>query len=184
MNRDVSLDEKMTKLVKELDEMGVRLLPKTSGFHEDIHVLLVLVTLGGQRGYLTDYVTTIGRTIYVPADWDQRTLADRYATLRHERVHVRQFARYGLFVMAFAYLFLPLPIGLAWCRYRLEQEAYEESMRAAYELGGVAALDGLRDHVIAQFVSASYAWMWPFPGLIRRWYDDTARAIAEAQPVG
>ena len=89
----VTLDEKMAALVKELDQLGVRVRPKSSGFHEDLHVLLVLITLGGQRGYLTDYVTTIGRTIYVPLDWEERPLADRYATLRHELVHVRQFQR-------------------------------------------------------------------------------------------
>lgn len=180
----MTLDEKMAVLVKELDQLGVRVRPKSSGFHEDLHVLLVLITLGGQRGYLTDYVTTIGRTIYVPLDWEERPLADRYATLRHELVHVRQFQRYGLVLMAIAYLFLPLPIGLAWCRYRLEREAYEESMRAAFETGGAAALDGIRDHVIEQFVSPAYAWMWPFRGAVSRWYDDTARAIADAARLG
>ena len=174
----------MAELGRQIDALGVRIAKKTAGFHDDLDVLLRVITLGGQKGYLTDYVTTIGSTIYVPLDWDERTLADRYATLRHELVHVRQFRRYGLLVMAIAYLFLPLPMGLAWCRMRLEQEAYAESMRAAFEIGGAAALDELREHVIKQFVSAAYAWMWPFRDSVSRWYDDTARSIAEAPRVG
>jgi hypothetical protein len=54
---------------------------------------------------------------------------------------------------------------------RLEREAYAETVRAHFELGGRAATDALRGHVIRQFTSGSYAWMWPFPTAIARWYD-------------
>ena len=181
---DATLVEKMTALEAEMAAMRVRVLPKAKTFHEDIGALLKLLTFGGQSAYMTDYVTTLGRTIYVPPNWPERTLASRYETLRHEMVHVRQFERYGFLLMALAYVFLPMPIGLAWCRYRLEREAYEESMRVAYELEGAEALAAMRDHVIEQFVGPSYAWMWPFPSEIAAWYDETARAIAAADGVG
>jgi hypothetical protein len=155
------------ELVKDL-----RIFRKDRVWHQRaIHHLLFLATFGGQRRYLQDYVTTIGSSIYVTPDWDHRPLADRYATLRHEVVHLRQFRRWGLIPMAIAYLLLPLPLGLAWCRMRLEREAYEETLRVHHELGTLAGDGELREHVIRQFTSGSYGWMWPFPGAVARWYD-------------
>jgi hypothetical protein len=157
---------------------ALRILPKDRVWHQRaIHYLLCVATLGGQRRYLQDYVTTIGRTIYVTPDWELRPLADRWATLRHERVHLEQFRRYGLIPMALAYLLFPLPLGLAWCRMRLEREAYEETIRAHFELGALS--DELRAHVIRQFTSGSYGWMWPFPRALARWYDGFVERLRE-----
>ncbi len=140
---------------------------------------LAALTLGAQRRYLTDYVTTIGARVYVPAGWADRDPLDRVITLRHERVHLRQFRRWTLPAMALGYLLLPLPAGLAWCRYRLERAAYEESLRATFELRGPEALcdAAFRARVVAQFTSGAYGWMWPFRRAIERWYDRTAVAL-------
>jgi hypothetical protein len=167
----VDLSQRYTDLAREL-----RILHKDECWHQRaIHHLLRAVTFGGQRRYLQDYVTTIGRTIYVPPDWERRSLADRYATLRHEAVHLRQFRRYGLIPMAIAYLLLPLPFGLAWCRMRLEREAYEETIRVHHQLG---TLDPhLRGHILRQFTSGAYGWMWPFPRAVANWYDKFVAAL-------
>ena len=159
-------------LVAELGEQGVRIVRKDQVWHQRAidHVLRV-VTLGGQRVYLDRYVTTIGCTIYVTPDWESRSLADRYATLRHELVHVDQFRRWGVVPMAIAYLLFPLPLGLAWCRMRLERAAYEETLRVRHALGGRRAVDDVRDHIVSQFTSGSYGWMWPFPRAVARWFD-------------
>lgn len=165
-------------LVAALAQEGVRLVDKAGVWHQRaIHRLLGIVTFGAQSAYLDSYVTTIGRSIYVTPDWERRALADRYATLRHEAVHVRQFRRYGVVAMAIAYLLLPLPVGLAWCRMRLEREAYEESLRVHFALGGRAAVERLRDHVCRQFTSGSYGWMWPFPRAVARWFDRFVDAL-------
>ena len=167
-----SIDARYAELCEELRADGVRLVEKSRVWHQRaIHHLLRAVTLGAQSRYLDDYVTTLGDTIYVPPDWERRSTGDRWATLRHERVHVRQFRKWGLFCMTLSYLVLPLPMGLAWCRMRLERDAYEETVRAHWELGGRAATDRLRAHVIRQFTSGSYGWMWPFPRALERWYD-------------
>ena len=68
--------------------------------------------------------TTIGRTLYVTADWDQRDPSERYCTLRHEAVHLQQFRRWTLPGMAIFYLLLPLPVGLAYFRARFETVSY------------------------------------------------------------
>ena len=162
-----------------LDEIGAefpgfRLLRKDESFvQRSIHVLLRVITAGAQADYLDAYVTTLGETVYVPPGWDARSPTDRYVTMRHELVHLRQFRRYGVLVMAVVYLLFPLPMGLAWGRMRLERAAYEETVRAAAEVYGRAHVcdAAFRRHVVAMFTSGAYAWMWPFPRAVERWYD-------------
>ena len=145
-----------------------------------IHWTLVVVTFGGQRRYLDEYQTTIGRRVYVSRDWDSRPASERWSTLRHERVHLRQFRRYTLPLMAFLYLGV-LPIGLAWFRARFEKEAYEESMRAWAEVYGPQYLrrSDVRARVVRQFTGPAYGWMWPFPRSMHAWYDRVAARAVE-----
>ena len=147
-------------------------------FSRLLDLLLRVVTAGAQSAYMTSYVTTIGSTIYVPADWDARPDLERYLTLRHEAVHLRQFARYGRVGMALLYLVPIFPIGLALGRARLEWEAYRETLRAIAEVSGLEAAraPAVHDRIVRQFTSGAYGWMWPFPRTVRRWI---ARALEE-----
>src|SRR5690606_32061014 len=95
-----------------------------------IDVALRVVTLGGQRAYMTRYFTVIGDTLYVPEGWEHTDPIEAVITLRHERVHLRQRRRWTLPGMAFLYLVPILPLGLAWGRARIEWEAYEETVRS------------------------------------------------------
>lgn len=150
----------------------VRVVPKAGLWHQRVaDVFLRAVTLGGQDRYLTDYVTTLGHTIYVPSGWEDVPALRRYVVLRHEVVHVRQFERWGVVGMVLLYGLLPLPVGLAWGRARLEWEAYAETLRATAEVEGLdAARDGrLHDEIVARFTGPDYAWMWPFPARVRAW---------------
>jgi hypothetical protein len=150
-----------------------------SWLHRAIHRALIVVTLGRMRSYLDSFQTTIGSTIYVTADWDDWDPDRRYVTLRHEAIHLAQFRRLTLPVMAVLYLLVPLPLGLAYCRARFEKEAYAESIRAAAEVWGPShpRSPGFRQHVIDQFVGASYGWMWPFRRALERWYDQVLATI-------
>ena len=107
----------------------------------------------------------------------------RYVTLRHEAVHLRQFRTWTLPVMAVLYVLLPLPLGLAYFRARFEQAAYAETIRAAAEVWGPHVPRGAdyRAHVVEQFVGPSYGWMWPFRRAVERWYD---RRAGDARPTG
>ncbi|MDF3071419.1 MAG: hypothetical protein K0R38_7020, partial [Polyangiaceae bacterium] len=58
-----------------------------------IDAALRLITLNGQRQYLSHYHTVIGDTLYVPHTWDALGDLDRVILLRHERVHLRQRRR-------------------------------------------------------------------------------------------
>jgi hypothetical protein len=153
---------------------GVRIVRKDrSPLHRAIHVVLIGVTLGRMRSYLDSFQTTIGKTVYVTSDWDDWTADERYVTLRHEAIHLRQFRKYTLPVMAVLYVLLPLPLGLAYFRARFEQEAYAETIRAAAEIHGLEYVRGSehREYVIGQFLGPSYGWMWPFRDSLNRWYD-------------
>lgn len=158
----------------EAEIPGFRIVRKDrSRFQRAIHYALVAVTLGRMRDYLDSFQTTIGRTVYVTPDWDELPEDRRYVTMRHEAVHLRQFRRLTLPVMAVLYLLVPLPIGLAYFRARFEKEAYAETIRAAAEVWGDAYPRSAehRRYVIDQFASASYGWMWPFRAGLERWYD-------------
>jgi hypothetical protein len=150
--------------------------------HRAIHGALVVLTLGKMRSYLDSYQTTIGSTVYVTCDWDARDPDERYVTLRHEAIHLRQFRTLTLPGMAVLYLLVPLPMGLAWCRAYLEKEAYAETVRAAAEVWGpeFPRRAAFRNRVIGQFTGAAYGWMWPFRADLERWYD---RVLATIGPI-
>ena len=143
-----------------------------------IDLALRLVTLGGQRSYLTRYHTVIGDTLYVPETWELLEDLERVILLRHERVHLRQRRRYGGALMTFLYLVPLLPLGLAYGRARIEWEAYTETLRATAELQGLDAVrsPALREHIVRRFTGPDYGWMWPFPRAVGGWYD---RVVAE-----
>jgi len=159
---------------------GFRIVRKDrSRLHRAIHRALIVVTVGRMTSYLDSYQTTIGKTVYVTSDWDDWDPDRRYVTLRHEAVHLRQFRKLTLPVMALLYLLVPLPMGLAYFRARFEMEAYAESIRAAAEVWGrdYPTATAYRSHVIEQFVGPSYGWMWPFRRAVERWYDGVVATL-------
>lgn len=162
-----------------LDEMraefpGVKIIPKPeSRLQRAIAGFLKVVSFGQIRDYLDGYHTTVGQRIFVTGDWEQLSRNRRYLVLRHELVHVRQFRRYTLPLMAVLYVLLPLPVGLAWFRAHFEKQAYAEEIRAAAELYGVEHVrdPAFRADIIGQFTGPAYGFMWPFRRALERWYD-------------
>ena len=144
-----------------------------------IDVVLKVLTLGAQREFMTRYHTVLWDRLYVPELWERTPDLSRLITLRHERIHLRQRRRYGDFMMTFLYLVPFFPLGLAYGRARIEWEAYTETIRATAEYRGLAAARSpeLRHHILRQFTSGAYGWMWPFPNVLNRWYDDALRRV-------
>jgi hypothetical protein len=159
---------------------------RESALSKLIDIALKLVTLGGQRDYMTHYHTVLGSTLYTPASWESTPDLDRLITLRHERVHLRQRRRLSFPLMAFLYMIPFFPVGLAYGRARLEWEAYEETLSATTELRGVGALRSreLREHIVRRFTGADYGWMWPFRSVVERWYDRAIESIERAMVGG
>lgn len=171
------------RLIEEIRQEfpAFRLVDKRRhGMSRAIDRALKIVTIGGQRGYLTVYHTVIGDTLYVPASWESTSDVERAIVLRHERVHLRQRRRYGTALMTFLYLVPFFPVGLAWGRARIEWEAYVETLRATAELCGLGAARSpeLRARIVRRFTGPDYGWMWPFGRQVERWYDAALQVIA------
>lgn len=182
MNEDAtSLFPESTRLLAEIQRefAGFTVVAKeASTLSHLIHLGLQTLTLGGQRRYLTDFHTVIGRTLFVAPSWRTLPDVDRVILLLHERVHLRQGRRLGFLGMALVYLLPIFPVGLAYGRARLEWEAYTETVRATAARKGLAAAEALRPGIVRRFCSADYGWMWPFPVTVNRWYD---RVIAQIE---
>ena len=160
---------------------GFRIVPKeTSRFQRAIHRAIAILTLGGNRSYLTGYHTTMGRRIYVTGGWENMSRDRRWLLLRHERVHMRQFRRFTFVGMTFLYLLIPLPLGLAYFRARFEKEAYAETIRGSAELYGEDHVrdPAFREDIIGEFTGPGYGWMWPFRRAMERWYDGVLAGLA------
>ncbi len=145
---------------------------RSSRLQRSIHIALAILTLGGQRVYLTHYHTVLFGTLWVPDAWDAMSDDDQYILLRHERIHLRQRKRMGDLWMSFIYLVPFFPLFFAWGRARIEWEAYVETLRATAEIYGIDAAANLRAHIVRRFVGPDYGWMWPFPKTIHRWFDE------------
>jgi hypothetical protein len=150
---------------------------RDSALQKAIGQFLAMVTLGGQRRYLTRYHTVLFGKLYVPDAWDAMDDGARYVLLRHERIHLRQRRRMGDIAMALAYLLPFFPVGLAWGRARIEWEAYVETIVATAELYGLDAARALEDEIVRRYVGPDYGWMWPFPGTIRKWFADVIERL-------
>lgn len=159
---------------------GTNLVKKDdSAFMKVINILLMIITFGQMKTFMTNFVTTIGRTIYVNKDWEHRTPHQQAMVLRHEGVHIAQEARIGFLKYKFMYLFWVFPTLCAVGRRDLEQEAYSESMRARAEYFGVKTLrhKGYKEHMLSIFSGPSYFWMWPWKKQLNEWFDSTLAEI-------
>ena len=150
---------------------------RRSGLQLAIGGFLALITLGGQRSYVSRYHTVMFGKLWVPDSWPQMSSDARYVLLRHERVHLQQRRRMGDVGMAFVYLVPFFPLGLAYGRARIEWEAYEETIRATHEVYGAEALPALKRELVERFVGPDYGWMWPFPAMIERWFEESVARL-------
>jgi hypothetical protein len=159
-----------------------RLLRKSdSHLMSSIDIFLKILTWGRQSRFLTEYHTVIGYTLFVAPTWERLDVIERIVLLRHERVHLRQRRKYGLWGLAFLYLLPIFPVGFAYGRARLEWEAYSETIRALFELRGASVLGdkNLREHIVRRFMGPDYAWMWPFRTTLDKWYDRLILELSE-----
>lgn len=144
-----------------------------------IDILLKVITFWQMKTFLERFVTTIGYTVYVPTDWDDDSKVEtNLITLRHERVHMRQYSRHPIW-FSLSYLLFPVPVLFAYSRMKYEMEAYEETLRGWNDLFGQEALfdSGNRSHMIRHFTSAEYFWTWVWKPTIEKWYDKTVDDI-------
>lgn len=163
-----------TELAQLIADSGARLVTKRGWFWSALGWLIQVVTLG-RMVHFRHYITTIGNVIAIPADYPRDSVWFLYL-LHHEVKHVEQFRRFGLgshwlgvLPMAIVYLLLPLPMGLAWGRYRLEFAAMVAELKAMQNHDEDERAVLARATAMArQLTDASYAWAWFGPNKIRK----------------
>lgn len=150
-----------------------------STFMKIISLLLKVITFGAMNKFMSDFTTTVGYKVYVPTTWDLMPEISRAIVMRHERIHMRQRQRLGWFLFSVAYLFLPLPIGLAYFRARFELEAYAESIRASADYYGSDSIKNseFQSFIVGHFTTSEYVWCWPFKSMVEGWIKDVVEDV-------
>lgn len=170
------MDSEKCALLDEYIERGIRFADKAkSPLMRVLGWLLAIVTLG--RARFDGYWTTIGNRVWMPMHAWRGPMLNFREVIEHEAHHVAQFRRAGLgsawlgvVVIAPLYLLLPVPVGLAWGRWRIERTAYVAGAMAALDrlypnhIAPVDSLDAIADEYAASVSGPSYGWAWP-----RRW---------------
>lgn len=159
---------------------GAKIVPKTGWFWKLINIIIIILSRGKNRRFLTDYVTTIGNRIAVPPE-KFKTLPplEALALLEHELVHVKQAKAYGLgniylgtVIWGALWLLAPIPSGLAYFRYKFEREAYlKQAQVRILHMGHEDTIEWI-EWVVKELSGPSYIWAWPFPNKIREWFKN------------
>jgi len=165
-------------LIRLKNELNIKIYSKSRSnpvFWKIINYLLLVLSFGKLHGFLTNYTTTLGRSIYFPAGWDisKATLYD-IVILEHEAMHVRQYIKWslglpglGLLIYGFLYLCVPLPIGFAWFRYKFERSAYLTSYHTLKRLN----INTSTDRYVDLLTGPQYLWTWLFKKQVKKWFD-------------
>lgn len=190
MGTILGADERLAMLINDLEKEGVVIEPKTSKWYWKALAGILTALSFGNVDFSHGVTTTIGNRIGTPSDWDTWPAASKYEALLHEATHVNQYKKFGfgnawigIWPVGFAYLFLPFPVGIAYCRAIIERQAYAQSLRAIVQLRGVDEAVAAKSFFVKQFTDINYFWMWPFKSQVEKWMDDDlARIIAEETP--
>jgi len=137
---------------------GARITKKSNNprFWGFLANLLRIVSFGKNTDFMLR-TTTLGKVVAFGTERNiEDPSIDEVLTLVHEGVHLRQFHQYG-FWMVFLYLFCPLPIFLAYYRYKFELDAFVAEYRFAEKSG--LLLDP--NDIISYLSGPSYFWAWP-----------------------
>lgn len=132
----------------------------------------------------------VGNTIYVPVGWHRLPRTVVVSLMQHEREHVMQMRKLTVPLFALLYYLLPLPVGLAYFRYRFERAAYAAGINARqtairYSMtypSRKLVYRGDIAHAVEMLTGKTYLWTWPFKRSVRRWLEQNTNAPA-ANPI-
>lgn len=176
--------EQAQKITPEIADI-VSVTDKGGWFWKVAAWALFILSVGQfkRRVFLEWFASSIGGVEAYPSVWTRIGLV----LMAHEGGHTLQFLFAGWFVPIFGWLgrkvrvwvgilpmgivygLLPLPIGLAWCRYRLELDADAKSWRWGLESGEMLPNDVReRAESFAETVSSwAYLKAWPKSWAVR-----------------
>jgi len=177
--------------------------------NESLFMKILGTILFFNKGFMTDYITTIGLTVYYPSrTFVQTHTASADVVLLHELVHVKDAQRLTRPVFSAAYLFpqilalLALPLLLiswklalpfllfvlpipAYFRMKFEKKAYLTSLYALKKLSTSLEFPPLlksqEAFFINQFTGPAYYFMWPFYNSLKKDFDEGIEKINAGQ---
>ncbi len=119
-----------------------------------------------------NFTQAIGQSIYLSDNWKEYSPRAKLITLRHEREHLQQFLDYSFVGMALLYLFVFLPIFLAYFRAKFEREGLAAGMKARvlYYGTGLETEERCWKGYERAFLSSAYLWAFPFRKTVRKWF--------------
>lgn len=178
--------ERYNSLVAEATEKyGLVLENKADRWYWIFLGKILTVATFGKVDFMNSFFSTLFNRIGVTPAWATMSYGAKYEILLHEVEHIKQYKQAGLgniwlgqVIAGIGYLLLPLPIGLAWVRTKMEMAGYAQSIRAIIQLYGVNAARADKERIVSQFTSINYFYMWPFKSYIENWFDDTVERIA------
>jgi hypothetical protein len=162
------------------------------------------------RSFMTDYITTIGNTIYIPTqDYIKLRPISGAVIFMHELVHMYDQKRIGNIWFQLAYMLpqililpalllfllswkiaipviilLALPIP-AYFRMYFERRAYVSSVYVIQKLSERLKfnprLDGQNTYFIEYFIDSSYYFMWPFTGSVTDKFNAAAQLVQDGR---
>ncbi len=154
-------------IAEEVEALGVVVVRKDkSKLFKYFVTPLVYVFTFGKVDFAARFWNALGNTVYAPSTVDMSRLylhVQNRRSIRHELVHIRQQRAYTVPLWLFLYYLIPLPLGLAWFRFKFEREAYITQARVAPDLYSVS-------WIADTLGGATYIWAWPKPW-IRKWFE-------------
>ncbi len=151
------------------------------------------------KGFMTRYITVIGKTIYFPSrEWLENNRAGAARSLCHEFVHISDEKNVGSAVFRVSYLFpqcmalfalLSVFVGPSALLFLLFLLPLPAPFRTFWELRGYAMTDAVlyakhqqfadEDFLMKQFTTSNYYYMWPFKKSLLREIAKNRAAIRD-----
>lgn len=163
------------------------------------------------KGFMTDYTTSIGRTIYIPnQNYVRFRPVSGAVVFLHDIVHLHDQKKMGTMWFQFLYMFpqiLSVPVLLlflflswkivlpllllsllpipSYFRMKLERRAYLSSIYVIFKLSQrlnfKPHLDSQCKHFSKYFFDSSYYFMWPFKARIINDFNEAVKAIQDGK---
>jgi hypothetical protein len=160
-------------------------------------------------GFMTDYITSIGSTLYYPSEaYIQNDPIDNTVVLLHEIIHIEDEKNDNSILFGFLYLlpqlltllFIPLLFIVGWkfaliafvfalplpayFRMQDEKKAYTIALYTMYKLNAKLNIkidiSQWATFYALQFKNSAYYFMWPFSGMLT-YFTNVAEQIQAGQ---
>lgn len=133
---------------------------------------ILSVILFFNRSFMDGYWTTVFGRVYSPTKVSLLRHPERFAyhyhrIIEHEHIHAQDWQKLPI-LFDISYILLPLPLGLAWCRWYWERRAYlPEILRITDDEKREARINKIADNLGDWDYFLTYPKPW-----MRKWFQE------------